>query len=430
MISIFYPPYGFGGDAVYLHRLVDALARRDCEVDVIHCVDAFHVLSRNPQIPELSHHPNVTVHSLRSGWGLLSPLLAQQTGRPVLQGKRIQEILQGKKFDVIHFHNISLFGPQVLALRPDYADFIKVYTTHEHWLVCPMHVLWKYNRRLCDHPTCFACTLAFKRPPQLWRYSGLLERALDHVDLFIAPSRFTAEMHRQRGFGKPFEHLPHFVPEPPDDSFPGVPVHPRPYFLFVGRLEKIKGVQELIPAFRNYPHADLLIAGTGTQEGELRRLASGMQNVVFLGRTPLQQLPALYRNALALVVPSIGYEVFGIIMLEAFTQKTPVIANALGSLPEVVEESGGGLLYRNQIELLDAMERLRTNPELRRRLGERAYQAYRERWCEEKHVETYFRLLEEVAARKLGHIPWHSATRASSGPAMLANARGKLSQGP
>ena len=93
MISIFYPPYGFGGDAVYLHQLADALARRDYEVDVIHCVDAYQVLSSNPQIRELAHHPNVTVHSLKSRWGLLSPLLAQQTGRPMLQREKIQEIL-------------------------------------------------------------------------------------------------------------------------------------------------------------------------------------------------------------------------------------------------------------------------------------------------------------------------------------------------
>ena len=37
---------------------------------------------------------------------------------------------------------------------------LKVYTTHEHWLVCPMHVLWRFDRELCERPDCLRCTLA------------------------------------------------------------------------------------------------------------------------------------------------------------------------------------------------------------------------------------------------------------------------------
>ncbi len=65
---------------------------------------------------------------------------------------------------------------------------------------------------------------------------------------------------------------------------------------------------------------------------------------------------ALYAGAVALVVPSIGYEVFGIVALEAFARGTPAIAHDLGALTEVIEDSGGGLLYRTPAELRDAME--------------------------------------------------------------------------
>ena len=97
-------------------------------------------------------------------------------------------MLEGNRFDVIHFHNVSLAGgPGVL----EYGDAVKLYTTSEHWLVCPMHVLFRYNREPCVEPHCLRCTVAFRRPPQLWRYTGLLERAVKHVDLFLSPSRFT-----------------------------------------------------------------------------------------------------------------------------------------------------------------------------------------------------------------------------------------------
>ena len=135
--SIFYPPYSFGGDAIFVSRLTNALARRGHEVDVIHCVDSYRTLAKKEPVEQFVNHPNVTVHSLRSRLGRFSPLIAQQTGRTWPKTDAILEVFYSKKFDVIHYHNISLFGRKVLQLEPDYRDFIKLYTTHEHWLVAP-----------------------------------------------------------------------------------------------------------------------------------------------------------------------------------------------------------------------------------------------------------------------------------------------------
>jgi glycosyltransferase involved in cell wall biosynthesis len=406
-LSSFYPPYSFGGDAVYLRRLADALARRGHEVDVIHCVDSYRALARGDPSQKCLDHPNVTIHGLHSHSGLLSPLVAQQTGMTWPKTNRILEVLFSKKFDVIHYHNISLLGPEVLRLAPDYPDFIKLYTAHEHWLICPMHVLWRNNERLCDKPQCLGCTLRFGRPPQWWRYTHLLERCAAAVDTFISPSTFSCKMHQERGFKWPMTVLPNFAPEPA----PGLPVevssHPRPYFLFVGRLEKMKGVETLLPIFRSYPHADLLIAGDGTQGAELRRQAKGIRNVHFLGPLSSEQLPVLYRDAIALLVPSSGYEVFPLVILEAFQQRTPVISHSIGGLTEIVELSRGGFLYDESDEMLSAMEQLQFDPGLRQGMGDRGYQAYQEKWSEEAHLNNYFQILEETAIRKLGIVPWN-----------------------
>jgi glycosyltransferase involved in cell wall biosynthesis len=413
-LSSFYPPYSFGGDAMYLHRLVNLLARHGHEVDVIHCVDSYKALARREPEAQSSNHPNVTVHSLRSRLGFLSPLIAQQTGSTWPKTDAILEVLYSKRFDVIHYHNISLLGPKVMQLEPDYRDFIKLYTTHEHWLVCPMHVLWKNNERLCDKPECLRCTIKFGRPPQWWRYTHLLEKCAGAIDAFISPSLFTRQMHEERGFNLPMAVVPHFVPEPEQGSSSDGPApHSRPYFLFVGRLEKIKGVDTLLSIFDRYPHADLLIVGAGTYEAELRRRAEGMSHVHFLGALPQERIQEFYRRAIAVLVPSICYEVFGLIVVEACQQRTPVIARALGGLTELIEQSRGGFVYGSDDELEAAMERLRTDPVLRREMGERGYQAYRERWNESRHLETYLRLLEETATRKLGFVPWHQPGRPS-----------------
>ena len=70
----------------------------------------------------------------------------------------------------------------------------------------------------------------------------------------------------------------------------------------------------------------------------------------FLGRVSSEYLPALYRDAIALLVPSSGYEVFPLVILEAFQQRTPVIAHSLGGITEVVELSKGGFLIRNPMK--------------------------------------------------------------------------------
>jgi glycosyltransferase involved in cell wall biosynthesis len=398
MVTTFYPPYHFGGEAMYLYHLTNALARRGHKVTVVHCVDSFNVLTSAPPRGEFPHVPGVTVERLHHRLGPASPLLTYLGGVPGLKAPQLREIFARSHFDVVHFHIVTLVGgPGILH----YGDGVKLYTTHDHWLVCPMYDLWRYNREVCERRTCLRCTLSFHRPPQLWRYTDW-KRHLDNVDLFLSPSRSAIEQHRRRGFSYPMRHLPYFLPVPAptaeDVAVPAEHVRPagRPYFLFVGRLVGLKGVQTLIDAFRRYDEADLLIAGDGNYGEELRRRAARLGHVRFLGRVHPTVLSDLYAGAVAVLVPSLVYETFGLIALEAFAQRTPVIARDLGAPPEVVEESGGGFTYGTEQELLEAMERLRVNPELRRELGDRGYEAWKRLWSEEAHLEGYFAAIDEA----------------------------------
>ncbi len=406
-LTTFYPPYSFGGDAVQLYRLAHALADSGHHVDIVHCVDSYHLLHPGPPPIAYAEHPNVVRHELRSGFQSLSPLLTQQTGQPWMKRKTIAEILKSRPFDVIHFHNISLLGPGILAIEPAQGQPVKMYTTHEHWLICPTHVLWKFNQAPCDKPDCLRCTIQAKRPPQMWRYTGLLNRMARHVDQFVAPSRFTAGMHADRGFSKPVAYLPNFIDRVDEDwRNPGPRPQEAPYFLFVGRLELIKGLQTLIALWDRVPEFDLLVAGTGGYEVELRAMASRNPRIKFLGPLTQRELGALYYHAIACLVPSITYETFGMISVEAFARKTPVIVRDLGALPEVVQDSGGGIVYRTDEELLQAMERFAASPALRAELGQKGYDAFVRNWCREAHLRLYFDYLSKSAQRKYGRIPW------------------------
>lgn len=394
MLTTFYPPYSFGGDAIGIQRLATAIAKRGHEVTVIHDIDAFKTLSdANPAL--ITHPKNVRVIGLESKVGFLSNLLTHQLGQPVIHHKQLKKILAAGNFDIIWFHNISLVGgPQLLS----YGDGLKVYEAHEHWLVCPTHVLWRHNRELCDGRECIKCAFNYRRPPQLWRYSNMLEQQLDNVDLFIAKSQFSRDKHYEFGFSKEMSVIPYFLPEKAstgveNNSSP----HERPYFLFVGRLEKIKGLDEVIPIFAGYPQADLLILGSGDYEDELKKQAGNINNIRFLGRLDPEELSRYYKFAIALIVPSVCYETFGIILIESFREGTPVIAKKQGPFIEIVNQSKGGLLYSDEKELLQAMQTLQDNEDYRNDTALAARSGFEENWSEDVVVKHYFKSIHHAA---------------------------------
>ena len=233
-----------------------------------------------------------------------------------------------------------------------------------------MHTLWKLDREPCQRPTCLRCTLAFHRPPQLWRYGSLLERRTREIDLFLSPSRFTIGMHRERGFTRPMRQLPYFIPRAdvaaPDPDRPGRELE-RPYFLVVAQAREAQGRADadraLRPLRRGRPRR--------RRRRHLRRAscaaqAAGLDHVRFLGSVPFYELASLYAGAIAVLAASIGYETFGMTTIEGFAQKTPAIVRDLGALPEAVEESGGGLrLPHRRGAARRRSRRSRTDPGLR-----------------------------------------------------------------
>ena len=476
-VTTFYPPHNFGGDGIGVQRWARALVRRGHRVDVICDTDVFHLLRNGPAPERVEEEPGITVHRLRTGIGPLSVLLTQQLGRPVVNGARIRSILERGRFDVINYHNVSAIGgPGVLAA----GNAIKLYTAWEHWLVCPMHVLWRHNREACTGRQCVRCTLAYRRPPQLWRYSDLMARHLDRVDAFIALSRFSRDKHHEFGFPREMEVLPGFLPDPdpadvarsrrrlaaaeaeaaelsaersgaprvslagaatawgPPPEFhdgagssvfhhrsdasriePSLPEagaessgggdvspgagetgdspHPRPYFLFVGRLERIKGLDDVIPVFERYTDADLVVIGDGNHRAALERIAAGNPRVRFLGALPQEQLARWNAHAIASLVTTAGFETFGFVVIEAFGRGTPVVCRRIGPLPELVQQCGGGETFASADELPDIFRRLQHIPARRAQLARAAFEGFVTNWTESAVLPRYVALLERVA---------------------------------
>ncbi|MEP6690221.1 MAG: glycosyltransferase family 4 protein [Gemmatimonadaceae bacterium] len=405
MITTFYPPHSFGGDGVAVQALARGLVARGHQVSVIYDADAYLALGgTTPALApraEPAQPDGVTVHALRSRAGALSLLLTQQIGRPVVNGRVIARLVEQGRYDVVHFHNVSLVGGPGVLSAGRAAGAVTLYTAHEHWLVCPTHVLWRHNREPCDKRECVRCQLAYHRPPQLWRHGGLLGRALHSVDAFIAMSEFSRAKHHEFGFPREMTVIPGFLPDE-DMGTAAEPASPwpRPYFLFAGRLERMKGLDDVIPMFAQYPDADLVIAGDGTHRAGLERIAAGNTRVHFLGRLAPPVLARYYRHAIALLVPSTGFETFGLVAIEAFRARTPVIARRIGPLPELIEQSGGGLLFDEASELPALLGAVQHDAARRAALAGAARAAFEARWSEAAVLDRYLELVASVARAK------------------------------
>lgn len=406
MVTTFYPPWNFGGDGLFIQRLSRDLVAAGHQVEVVHCRDAWRVTAGrdapepDPDTVAAGADDGVVVHTLRSRLGLLSPLLTQQLGRPALKHAELARLLD-RDFDVINFHNISLIGgPGVLTL----GRATKLYSLHEHWWVCPTHILWKYTDELCTRPACLRCSLAHRTPPQLWRrMRGWMARCLAEVDLLLAPCAFTADRHRdwleRLGREQSIEILPEYSPPLAVERQPSVPL-PERYFLYVGRLTRPKGVYRLLEAFARRPDLPLVVAGTGAAEEDLRRLAT--PNVQLLGHVPREELGGIYARAAALVVPSVCAETFGLIASEALSCSVPVISSRSGG-PEDIVTPEVGFLYDTEREMLEQVDRLWADAELGRRMGAAGRARYETLYTPEAYLERYMDAVRRASLASATH---------------------------
>ncbi len=399
LVTTFYPPYHPGGCGLHVYHQARLLAEAGHEVDVLCSALAHRLKIASARPGEYPDHPGVRV--IRMPGGKMDVLSTYLFGRGPSSSRSLRRRLQAG-YDVIHYHNVSLLGG-VPSLSWGRAR-VRLFTQHTYWLLCPLHYLWKFDRQPCRQKACFRCLLRSGKPPLIpWRAGERFLGKLGSVDSLVMPCRDMIARHRAAGLSARMDHLPYFV-APVHSGAGEVPkkLDPaRPYYLLVTRLESYKGPQVALEAFRGWQgDADLVIVGTGTMAGELKRRAAGDPRIRFLDYVAPGSLESLYARARALLAPSVWPEMGNQTVLQAASCGTPTLASRTGCLPELVEENGSGLMFEGAAGLAGALERIRDD-DLRRELGEKARAAYREKYTPEVFREKYLSLVGELSARKV-----------------------------
>ena len=299
---------------------------------------------------------------------------------------RIKALLQREAFDVIHLHEpfAGAVPVNVLSVATSVPS-ITVGTFHSFrgtrlYRVGIRQFAMRYFRRLHGR-------IAGSEPAR-----NFISRHFP-ADYEIIPNGIQVDDFAD---AKPFPHL--------NDGKTNI--------LFVGRLEKRKGLRYLLGAYSklkwDWPDLRLLVAGRGKPDDESYRIIAerNLQDVVFLGDVSAQNKARYYKSADIYCSPATGRESFGIVLLEAMAAGTAVVASDIEGYSSVLNHGSDGLLVRpkDEAQLSAALDLLLTQPEYRNRLAAAARKKVeRFRWEEVagEVMDHYGSLLERPAAVSL-----------------------------
>jgi len=214
-----------------------------------------------------------------------------------------------------------------------------------------------------------------------------------HISNFVVPSKHTIRKLIKGNFSRnKLVHIPSFYNDKNhNERETNKNTTKTPYALYIGRIEKEKGVEILIEAFQESRYSLKIIGYSKSDfEKKLKQSLIGKDHdIEFIGKLPHGHVMRYLSNCLFTIVPSLCYDNFPNVVLESFKSKKPVVCSKLGSLAEIVVNRHNGALFNpgNTKELVKIINYFFTNVEIVKRLGENAYHDLTNRYSSEQHYE-------------------------------------------
>ena len=285
---------------------------------------------------------------------------------------KVRALLQRESFDIVHLH--EPMAPILPLCVLEFSNSVNVGTfhasyKHQHLYRFSHPIIKRWYQRLHG---------AIAVSPAAYRYVNSAFPA----DYKIIPN------------GIDMDHFSSKAPPLPQYQ------DGKTNILFVGRLEKRKGLKYLLEAYGRLkweiPDIRLLVVGPGNPDRDSQQIlgARALKDVVFTGRVSHEDLPRYYATADIFCSPATGAESFGIVLLEAMAAGKPIVASDIEGYAGIVSHGHQGLLVprKDSEALANALGLLVRNPELARQLGARGRESAEEyRWDRvANQVENYY----------------------------------------
>ncbi|MDP2731300.1 MAG: glycosyltransferase family 4 protein [Dehalococcoidales bacterium] len=302
----------------------------------------------------------------------------------------IKASLEKEKFDIIHLH--EPFAPMLCSSMLRFSNTVNIGTFH----ACdgmPGYNIYKFGRPIS---------------------TIMLRRRLRKLNGKIAVS-FAAKQFASKYVSGDYHIIPNgvdaenFCPEAvPIDKF----TDEKQNIVFVGRLERRKGLRYLLKAYQEVKHeipdSRLIVVGPGDRarrKYEKWTKRHGLADVVFAGYVPYTELPCYYQTAKVFCSPAIGRESFGIVLLEAMIMGKPIVATNIEGYAGVVTHGKEGLLVppKNSGALAQALISLLKDEKLQEKMGAAGKvtaQEYRWEQVAQKVFDYYVKVINETSGRK------------------------------
>jgi glycosyltransferase involved in cell wall biosynthesis len=392
LVSLYHPELVRGGAQQVCYELFKELsAREDMEPVLLAAIDPSHkaLYKSGARITGFDGRPNEFLYLSRDydyTW--------HKCGNRVL-AESFAEFLQVVQPDVVHFHHFLLLGVDLITLTRRVLPHCRIiFTFHEFLSICDAygHMLRLSDNALCTKASPVRCHQCFpdRRPEHFFLRELWFKRHLSAVDAFTVPSRFMIE--RYRSWGIEQARLHHVTNGQPDYSqgamLTDTKRSKRNRFGFFGQLVDNKGVWVLLDAvkllrsqgftdFQVEINGDNLQFASEARRNEFnqfleaeRKLPLEQRVATYAGPYSVDQLPHRMARVDWCVVPSVWWEIFGLVISEAWMFKRPVIASNVGGPAERITHGKDGLLFGvgDSSALADAIRRACTEKGLWDRL--------------------------------------------------------------
>ncbi|MBI9050318.1 MAG: glycosyltransferase family 4 protein [Anaerolineaceae bacterium] len=321
----------------------------------------------------------------------------------------IRENIEKTNPDIVHFHNtFPLISPAGYEAAYD-CKIPVVQTLHNYRLLCLNATLMRDGKvcELCIGRTPPIPGIRYKCYHEAFLPSATVAMMLTlhrfrktfqtRVNSFIVLSKFAENLFIRAGIPKEKTHIkPNFIF---DNSTNAQPAIDKKYFLFVGRLSQEKGILSLLEAVKKtqYP---IKIVGSGPLENLVIQYINenNLSNCEYLGQVARDEVLSLMQGAIAIIIPSLWYEGFPMIIAEAFSQGTPILASRLGVLGEILDEveCGIGFSPGDSNAIMEAMTIAWKDLLTMEKFGVNAYHEFQKRFSSNAAYQSLLRIYETV----------------------------------